>query len=352
VFSIDPDIRRASTPPPRVYTDPAVLTAEQSTVFAKSWQLVARADQLAEHGSQIVAELAGHSIVLTRDRQTLRGFHNVCRHRAGPVATGCSVRKTLQCRYHGWTYGLDGALLRAPEMAEAQGFDLSDYSLAKISVAQWGPLIFAALNPACELSEWLPQAPTQPLSYVMRRDYELDCNWKVYVDNYLEGYHIPIVHPELHKELDYDAYRTVVDRYWSRQYAPLRPLKGDVSTRTYQPELQDGDSDYYWVFPNLMLNIYQGQLQTNVVVPLGPGRTRVEFEWFASEPPDDPATDARWKQLVEFSDLVQQQDTDICEHVQRNLASPACAPGRYSPRRENGVHHFHRLLGEFLQPME
>ncbi len=352
MFPIDADITRATTPPPDIYVDPTILDAEQRSVFSRTWQLVARTGQLSSHGAQIVTQLGGHSVVIVRDGDRLRGFYNVCRHRGGPVAVGCSVRKSLQCRYHGWTYGLDGELRRAPEMDGAEGFDLADWPLAAISVDTWGPLVFAAVDPPCELSQWLPAPPATSLDYVMRREYELECNWKVYVDNYLEGYHIPLVHPELHKELDYDNYRTEVDRYWSRQFAPLRPVADGDDSRRYRPERQDGDSDYYWVFPNLMLNIYQGQLQTNVVVPLGHGRTRVDFEWFAVDAPADPSTDPQWTQLVEFSDLVQDQDTDICERVQRNLASPACRPGRYSPRRENGVHHFHRLLSEFLQTIE
>ena len=110
----------------------------------------------------------------------------------------------------------------------------------------------------------------------------------------------------------------------------------------------DDDAAYYWIFPNMMLNIYQGQLQTNLVVPLSVGRTRVIFEWFAATPPEDAATDDKWKQLVAFSDLVQRQDTTICETVHRNMHSPACQPGRYSVRRENGLHHFHGLLHEYL----
>ena len=348
MFTIDPDITRATTPPPRIYTDPAVLDAERASVFARTWQLVGRVEQLSEHGAQLVAELAGHSVVIVRDGEQLRGFYNLCRHRAGPVATACQVRKTLQCRYHGWTYDLTGQLRRAPEMDGAADFDAAAFALAPIAVDQWGPLVFAALEPRCSLAEQLPPPPATPLVYVMRRDYEVDCNWKVYVDNYLEGYHIPIVHPELHRELDYDAYRTETHRYYSRQYAPLRPVSG-AGERRYDPARQPGDSEYYWAFPNLMLNIYQGQLQTNLVVPLGHTRARVEFEWYAET---DRAGDERWQQLIDFSDLVQEQDAQICAQVQRNLSAPACRPGRYSPRRENGVHHFHRLLAELLDEME
>ncbi|MCB9575315.1 MAG: hypothetical protein H6709_24835, partial [Kofleriaceae bacterium] len=256
--------------------------------------------------------------------------------------------------YHGWTFDLDGRLRRAPG-ADADAATLADVALAPVEVAAWGPLVFAAIAPRLTLDDQLAgiTPPAASLRWVMRRDYELACNWKVYVDNYLEGYHIPIVHPELHEELDPDGYRTEVARWSSRQHAPLRATDGDGSDgRRYRPDDQpDGaDAEYHWVFPNLMLNAYQGQLQTNVVVPLAPDRTRVTFEWFAEVAPAEPLVDERWRRLVDFSDLLQVQDTTICEQVHRNLGSRGARRGRYVPRHEAGVHHFHRLLAELLAP--
>lgn len=348
-FAFEPDIRRAHTPPPSLYTDPAVLGLEQRRVFGRTWQPAARLDQLSESGAYVAARIAGHSIVTVRDGDALRAFHNVCRHRAGPVARGCGARQSLQCAYHGWTYRLDGTLSRAAEMDGVVDFRPEDLSLAPVAVGAWGPLVMCALDPAVGLDEVVGRIEVDAgLAFVMRREYELACNWKIYVDNYLEGYHIPFVHPELMRELDYDQYRTDTDRYWSRQYAPLRPVVAQTGRRRYVPAPGDDDAAYYWIFPNIMLNIYQGQLQTNVVEPLGSDRTRVVFEWYAASPPDDPTTDPKWSSLVGFSDLVQQQDADICEAVHRNMRSPAARPGRYSVRRENGVHHFHGLLHEFL----
>jgi choline monooxygenase len=346
-FDIDPDVARAGALPPELYTDPAVLRREGERVFARTWQLVARAEALAEIGAYAAVQLGGEPVVIVRGDDGLRGYFNVCPHRAGPLARGCGKRRTIQCGYHGWTFGLDGALLHAPEIDPA---DVADVRLAPIAVAAWGPLVFAAIEPLVPLAEQLAgiAAPSE-VRFVMRRDYELDCNWKVYVDNYLEGYHIPVVHPELHKELDYDRYRTVTDRWWSRQFAPLRPLPADSRARRYRPAHEGEEAEYYWAFPNLMLNIYQGQLQTNVVVPLGVERTRVEFEWFAAAPPADPHTDPTWQNLVGMSDLLQVQDTAICETVQRNLRSRGARRGRYAARRENGVHHFHALLAELLR---
>jgi choline monooxygenase len=169
----------------------------------------------------------------------------------------------------------------------------------------------------------------------------------VYVDNYLEGYHLPVVHPGLHKELDYDQYRVEPHRWFSIQHAPLRPVHGGQPDRKYDPAATEvPEAVYVWLFPNVMLNVYMGQMQTNVVLPLSHDRTRVVFEWYATEPPagDDPS----WTKLLAFSDEIQDEDIEICEAVQRNLRSRVYDRGRYSAKRENGVHHFHGLLHEFL----
>ena len=357
VFPFDPDITRASTIPARLYNDPVYLELERERIFAHSWQLVGRTEQLREHGQFLTAEVGLDSIVVVRDGETLRGFHNVCLHRAGPVATGCGRRNTLQCRYHGWTYGLDGALRHSPEMDRVQRFDPAEMHLVPVAVAEWGPLVFANLDgkapPLLDVLEDVPARVAafscESMHYVTRKAWELDCNWKVYVDNYLEGYHLPMVHPGLHRELDYDQYRVEPHRYFSIQHAPLRPVTHGAAGRRYDPAATDvPEAVYVWLFPNVMLNVYLGQMQTNVVEPLGHDRCRVVFEWYAAAPADDAATDAAWTRLLAFSDEIQEEDIAICERVQRNLRSRVYDRGRYSARRENGVHHFHSLLHEFL----
>ncbi len=356
VFPFDPDIRRASTIPARLYVDPVYLELERERVFAHTWQLVGRLDQVAEHGTFFTTEIGNDSIVVLRDGDVLRGFHNVCLHRAGPVAHGCGKRQTLQCKYHGWTYTLKGELLRAPEMEDAEFFNRDEMRLRGVAVDAWGPLVFANLDgKAPPLAEMLGTIPgrvaafgCESMRYVMRKEYELACNWKVYVDNYLEGYHIPVVHPTLNKEIDYDSYRVEPQRYSSIQHAPLKPVT-EASPRFYDPSLAKvPEAVYGWVFPNIMLNVYLGQMQTNVVVPVSHDKTIVAFEWFASNPPADPATDPAWSRLVKFSDEIQDEDIEICERVQRNLRSRVYDRGRYSAKRENGVHHFHSLLHEFM----
>ena len=242
-------------------------------------------------------------------------------------------------------------------MQGVERFRPDDMRLVPVQVAQWGPLVFVNVDgkapPLLEVLEDVPRrvAPfgCEGMRYVMRKEWEIACNWKVYVDNYLEGYHLPMVHPGLHRELDYDNYRVEPHRYYSIQHAPLRAVPAGSTDRRYDPSKTDvAEAVYVWLFPNVMLNVYMGQMQTNVVLPMGHDRTKVIFEWYSATPPADASQDADWARLLAFSDEIQDEDIRICEVVQRNLRSRVYDRGRYSAARENGVHHFHSLLHEFL----
>ena len=186
------------------------------------------------------------------------------------------------------------------------------------------------------------------LQLAERRDYIINCNWKVYVDNYLEGYHIPIAHPGLMREIDYAQYRTDTYRYYSQQFAPIRAMKKeDAGERFYAPGSGLQEALYFWIFPNLMLNIYPDNISTNVIVPLSHDKTLTIFEWFFHNV-DSPTTKDRIAKAIAFSDEVQQEDILLCENVQKGLRSSTYDRGRYSVKRENGVHHFHMLLAELL----
>jgi choline monooxygenase len=349
---VDPRLAWAATLPSGWYFDEGTLRKERSILFHGTWQLVAKTSDLPAPGSYFTTELVGEPLLLTRDASgVLHGFYNVCRHRAGPVAQGCGQRRALQCAYHGWTYGLDGRLLSTREMDGVEAFEREAFGLVAVQVAEWGPLVFVNLDPearpfAEDFGEIMAEVKARGfdlnrMAAVERRDYEIACNWKVYVDNYLEGYHIPIVHPGLFKELDYDAYAVVTYRNFSKQYAPLRPAPVDSADRRYGRYAgEDTEALYYWIFPNLMLNIFPDNISTNVILPLGTGRTLTIFEWFAVP----EASSEEMKVTIDFSDEIQQEDIGICEAVQKGLASQSYDRGRYSVRRENGVHHFHQLL--------
>jgi choline monooxygenase len=353
-FRHEERIELASTPPSYWYTDPAMLRREEERIFARTWQLVGRTDQVEEPGCYFVASVAGERVVVVRGKDgVLRALSNVCRHRAGPVARGSGKRMSLQCAYHGWTYGLDGTLLGTPEVDGMECFAKELNGLPGFRVETWNGLVFVNLDATCSpLADTLEDIPQRlggrdfgSYSFAFRREWYVDCNWKVYVDNYLEGYHIPLVHPGLNKELDYARYRVETKRYYSIQHSPVRRIEGGrIGAGT------DGGGDeasYFWVFPNLMLNVYPDNYSTNLIVPLGPERTLTVFEWFFRNP-DRPEVRETVRRAVEFSDDVQVEDIGICEEVQRGLRSATYSTGRYSVKRENGVHHFHGLVAEFL----
>lgn len=346
-----PDLSRARTLPARWYLDPGVFALERERVFFRTWQWVGRSSDVRERGDYFAREILREPVVVTRDLEGgLRGFWNVCRHRAGPVAEGRGRGKLLQCRYHGWTYGLDGRLLRAGEMEGVEEFRPEEVCLPSLRVGEWPPLVFANLqedgepflDTVSEIQAEVERAgfPVEQMGLVERREYVVEANWKVYVDNYLEGYHIPMVHPALFREVDYERYRVETKRFHSAQLAPLR--EGGGANRTYPRTRDDEKALYYWVFPNLMLNFYPGNLQVNSVVPLDPERTLTTFEWYALE------ESKNLEEAIEFSDRVQREDMAICRAVQRGLSSRSYDQGRFSVRRENGVHHFHLLLHEHL----
>lgn len=371
--SIAKELARAETLPARLYTDPAVYALEQDRIFSQTWQPVGRLAQVEDPGSFFAIEVAGEPLVVLRDREgMLRAFYNVCRHRAGPVAVGCGQRQSLTCLYHGWNYSLSGDLRNTPEFDGAECFAKSDFGLRPVAVETFGPIVFVNLAkqpvPLAQVIDGIPQATARfglsRLQLCERKEYEVGCNWKVYIDNYLEGYHIPVVHPALYREIDYAEYRVETFRYYSSQHAPLRKRSGAggvVPDRPYSETTDDAQALYYWVFPGWMLNVYPDNLQFNAVIPLGVDRTLVVFEWYmltdgamvtralsegVALDPDSARRTIR--KGIDFGDLVQKEDMEICEAVQKGLGSRSYDRGRFCVKRENGVHHFQSLVQEFL----
>ncbi len=350
VRSIDPallpqPLACANALPARFYTGTECEALDRRAVFARSWQLLAHASQLAESGDHVLGEIAGVPLLLVRDADgELHALHNVCRHRAGPLAL-CNGRgaKRLRCLYHGWTYSLAGQLLSAPEMQTAEYFDPASVRLPLARVAVWRNLVFAALDdappPLQELLDGidarLGAQAIEDYVFHARESYDIACNWKTYIDNYLEGYHVPHIHPELNRMLDYRSYVVETSRWHSLQHSPLESGEALYGS---------GEALYWFVWPNTMLNVMPGRLQTNRVLPLAPDRCRVVFDYYYR--PDAVLSDERHERDRAFSDLVQREDVEMCEHVQRRLASGSYEAGRLNPLRENGVHHFHELLRE------
>ena len=368
-LDMKPQVECAETLASHFYTDPAVLLREKTNIFLRTWQLVGTLSQscgevngvkrsIADPESFFTVDVVGEPVVITRDKSgTLRAFSNVCRHRAGPIAEGVGCKHVLQCAYHGWTYTLDGRLIGTPEIDGVEFFDRSDFGMIPLRLETWQQFIFVNFAAdAPPLSTYLGNIPEQSkdfsfdgLALTERRDYMVNCNWKVYVDNYLEGYHIPIVHPGLMKEIDYSRYRIETFRYYSQQLGPVKEIRpSDTTERIYPPGAGLKAALYFWVFPNLMLNFYPDNIQTNIIVPISHEKTLTIFEWYFHDPASEKVRE-RAKKAIEFSEVVQQEDMHICEAVQRGLNSSLYDRGRYAVKRENGVHHFHMVLSEFLR---
>lgn len=335
-------LESATALPARFYVGETMLAMEKRAVFARSWQLVAHQGQLAEAGDHVVEQVGDVPVIVVRGQDgVLRAFPNVCRHRAGPLAL-CNGKgaRALHCKYHGWSYTLEGQLRSAPEMQGAADFDVSSIRLPPLRVVEWQGLVFVALSenvPPFEevyagISERIAPIDLAAMRFLRRDSYDIACNWKVYIDNFLEGYHLPHVHPGLSKVLDYRVYDTELFPWHSLQHSPLRN-SGDI--------YGDGEAFYYFVYPNVMLNIMPGRLQTNRILPLGPDRCRVEFDYYYAQ---DAGAQARIANDQAFSDEVQAEDITICEAVQKGLVSGTYEAGRLCPKRESALWLFHNQL--------
>ena len=342
----------ASTIPADWYTDERLLELERQTVFARSWQAIGRADQVRDAGDYVSFEVpAGEPVVAVQGSDlVLRGFFNVCRHHAAAVVTEPhGSARVLRCPYHGWTYGLDGELKGTPDFAGVCDFDRRASSLVPLATDVWENWVFArADREGLSLREFLgPELIAQVqelgfgrLSWAERRVYHLGCNWKVFVDNYLDGgYHVPHLHKGLDSVLDYSSYTIENGERFCLQSSPMVSEGAEEETG----QVRTGDrARYYWIYPNFMINSYAGAMDTNLVIPRGIDATDVIFDFFFEDTSD--AARARNTASIDVSERIQNEDVAICESVQRGLRSRAYGNGRLSVRREAGEHLFHRLL--------
>ncbi len=349
---MDANLARAWSLPAACYVDPSIFCAEREAIFARTWQLAGDGAQVAGAGDFFTCEVAGEPMLIARDEGgRLRAFYNVCRHRAGPAAQGCGRRKVFRCAYHGWTYDLQGALVSATEFEGVEDFRREEFGLRPARVEEWSGLVFINLDDKAEpLASSLGELPSQVAGYrsshlvlAERRQYQVACNWKTYVDNYLEGFHLPSVHPGLSREVDYSAYAGEVYGRHCKQWSRIRS-DGDGGGRSYSSGGTE-EAAYFWIYPNWMLNYYPGNVQVNVVRPLETEKTEVSFEWYCA--PGVAGSEA-FVAAVKLAHQTQLEDGAICETVQKNLHSRSYERGRYSITQEKCVHHFHRLYAEAM----
>jgi choline monooxygenase len=348
-------LAEAYTIPAPWYTDQRVADLELKNVFARNWQVVGRKDQLTKPGDYVTATVANEPVVVVRGSDgVLRGFYNVCRHHAMTVMNQpCGHAQHMRCPYHGWTYNLEGQLKGMTEFEGVKNFAREDNGLVPVKVESWENFVFVNLDPhAGTLHDFLGELVqlAKPLgfgglTFVERRSYIQNCNWKVYVDNFLDGgYHVPHMHKGLNSVLDYTKYTIEnVDRTCV-QSSPVSV--GSDSEASAANTRRGNRAFYFWQYPNFMLNWYEGYLDTNLVLPLGPGKCEVIFDFYFGDVTEDNM--AYIRESMGVSELVQQEDIVICDGVQRGLRSRAYNAGRLSVRRETGEHLFHRLLAADL----
>jgi choline monooxygenase len=357
-FEIDAEIGRAQTPPAWVYRDPAAFEVQRERLFARSWQLVPGAERAKSPGHVLPFTLLPGCLdvplLLARGQDgVLRCLSNVCTHRGTLVVEGEGHLSTLRCRYHGRRFGLDGCMLSMPEFEGVEGFPSPADDLPRVALAEWGPFAFCALQPAFDFDGWMEPVRRRvghlPLHEFIfdpstSREYLIRANWALYCDNYLEEFHIPYIHgASLGDKLDYGAYRTEVFDYCNLQLGVGRSAADSFALPAGHPDEGTLVAAYYfWMFPNLMLNFYPWGLSINVVHPIAHDRTRVSFLSYVRDP------SRRAEGAGGDLHRVEMEDEAVIEQVQRGVQSRLYDRGRYSPRREVGTHHFHRLLAEFM----
>jgi choline monooxygenase len=330
VFQVDPDIRKAKTLPSEFYTDEQFFALSKEKIFARTWQFAGR---VADLSTLTPLDLLGEPLLLVRNADGVRCLSNVCTHRGKILVEDACDANLIRCGYHGRRFSLDGKFLSMPEFEGVEGFPSDADDLTSVAVGEAGGFAFVSLDPVADLAEFVSEEAMAPLGsgelkLSSTREYRVKAHWALYCENYLEGFHIPFVHKSLNEVVDYGTYSTDLFRYSSVQTG--YDAAGNVAGR------------YVFVFPNTMFNFYPWGVSVNVVRPVSASETVVEFMTYISD-----------ESLVgegAGGDLhrVEMEDEAVVESVQRGIRSRYYSHGRYSPTREQGTHHFHRLIADFL----
>jgi choline monooxygenase len=356
-YNINPDIKKAETLPASFYKDAETLELLKDKVFLSSWQWIGDENQVplsqSVHPFVLLDGYLTEPMVLTKNKaDEISCLSNVCTHRGNLVALNSGKSKKLNCFYHGRRFNLKGEFEHMPEFEQTEDFPRSCDNLHKFPLKKWGPFLFAGLSPSFDfqqvidkMNERIGFLPFDDFTFdaSISQDYLVNANWALYCDNYLEGFHVPFVHPDLNAVLDYGSYTTEVYEYCNLQIGYT-----DEAVEVF--DLPEGHIDYgknvgayyYWVFPNMMFNFYPWGLSINIVKPIDMNRTKVAFLAYVLDP-------TKLNQgASQDIDKVQREDEFVVEQVQKGVRSSFYKAGRFSPTQEKGVHHFHTLLSRFL----
>lgn len=354
---VDEDIRTAETLSSLFYTDDGLFEASKDKIFSRCWHFAGDKDIVKVPGQvtpvTLYEDFLNEPLLFTRDFEDRKNcLSNVCTHRGNILVDGSCNERQLRCRYHGRKFDLNGKFISMPEFDGVSDFPSAKDNLAVVPFDSWGPFLFASVRPVAPLQTFIDDM-TSRMSWLKiedmkydsarSRDYLVKCHWALYCENYLEGFHIPFVHNSLNEALDYSSYSTELYRFSNLQLGISKNSIG--SFQLPDDHLDSGKSVsayYYWIFPNLMFNFYPWGISINIIKPIRKDLTRVSFiSYVLDESKIETGAGAGL-------DKVEREDEAIVENVQRGIRSSFYTNGRYSPKRETGVHHFHRLICEYM----
>jgi len=348
IFDINPDIRRAETLSSEFYTDERYFDESKEKIFARSWQLIGTTDEINNLKPHTILEnLLDEPVLISRGEDGFHCLSNVCTHRGKILIEKDCRANLIRCGYHGRRFALDGKFLSMPEFETVENFPTEKDNLPQIPFGVRENFLFASINPIAPLDAFLAEMlekiqvlNLENLRFVGARDYEVKAHWTLYCENYLEGFHIPFVHQSLNETIDFGSYTTETFRFSSLQTGFA---KTDENIFDLPESNEKIAAFYFFIFPNLMFNFYPWGLSVNIVKPVKPDLTVVSYLTFVA--------DESKLEKGAGADLnrVETEDQMVVESVQKGLRSRFYTTGRYSPTREQGTHHFHRLIAEFMR---
>lgn len=356
-FIVDQDIKKASTIHANFYSDVKNLDLSKEKIFAKTWQFVGNTNDLRLAGQLVphflLPGFMDEPVLFSRDlNDEINCFANVCTHRGNLLIESTCNDKQIRCRYHGRRFDLAGKFKHMPEFETVECFPTEKDNLPKVPFGIWENLLFASINPLFSFEEAISEMKNRvaflPLNEFKfdsnrSRDYLVKAHWALYCENYLEGFHIPFIHQSLNDVIDYNAYTTELFRYSNLQIGISKGGEDVFELPNDSPDYGKNVSAYYfWVFPNMMFNFYPWGLSINIIKPMGTQLTKVSFLTYVY---DEAKLNRGAGSIL---DKVEREDESIVECVQKGINSRFYESGRYSPKRETGTHHFHRLIAEFM----
>jgi choline monooxygenase len=356
-FFVDKNIAKAKTIDTLFYKSEEYFQRSKEKLFSPSWQFIGDEDKAAEAGSAypfiLLENYLNEPLVITRDKENaLRCMSNVCTHRGNLLVYEPCKLKQISCKYHGRQFSLDGKFVSMPQFKEVENFPCEDDNLHQLELFKWGKLLFTALNPKIPAKEFFSEMmkrmewfPVDKLKFRgdLSKDYKVKASWALYCENYLEGFHIPFVHPELNAVLDFGSYTTELFKYSNLQLGIAKEGEECFNLPASSPDHGKKVAAYYfWVFPNMMFNFYPWGLSVNVVQPISVSECKVSFYTYVSY--ENKLNSGAGNGL----DNVEHEDEEVVENVQKGIRSRFYKYGRYSVTQEKGTHHFHSLLAEFI----